>query len=521
MNHRLYSLLALLGCIAMTSQAQDDSKVNYSDRQFLGNVAYGSASPVSLKYMPITDLADIHVGYRHAGGDFHLIDQSGSLDSWTASFTGMKRVGKVSFGGGLVYENTTLDDRRWNNTLFVSPYNPYIIGDSLRSKFNTETFHLNGGAAYSPDDRLTIALEATYDVGSSATQKDPRPEIKGMRFNLSPGIEYRLGRHSIGASADIEWLSEEVSHTVLRTTTKQYVFLFQGLGVYETKDAVGYARKYDGSRYGVQIQYSLNNNADARLADFFQIGYYSEHEDAEDGGSSVKYKGGRYKGCGFSMFNRLMFRATERTIHNLTISAAMSDITGRWYTQRAGTDSNGNLIYEVVNESDNLEGSIMQAGIAYRFDRLGRFGIPLFQAEVTASLDNSETKNRIYAAKEKYSNAIVSASVTKRFKVSRGWLAASVGGAYRMSLDKKLNIDGMPDTYSQIMSKYTRPQFEAVTSGYWRAGGGVTYSLPMTFMGYDSIFEVALDGDYTSRTDKALTVGDDRSHVVARVGFVF
>ncbi|MDE5636269.1 MAG: hypothetical protein K2I52_08205, partial [Muribaculaceae bacterium] len=95
------------------------------------------------------------------------------------------------------------------------------------------------------------------------------------------------------------------------------------------------------------------------------------------------------------------------------------------------------------------------------------------------------------------------------------------GGAYRMSLDSKLNIDGMPDTYSQIMSKYTRPQFEAVTSGYWRAGGGVTYSLPMTFMGYGSILEVALDGDYMSRTDKAVAVGDNRSHIVARVGFVF
>lgn len=521
MNHRLYTLLVLFSTTAIASQAQDDSKVDYSDRQYLGNVTYGSTSPVSLRYMPVTDYADIHAGYRHTGGDFHLIDEPGSLNSWTASFTGMKRVDKVTFGGGLVYDNSTLDDRRWNNTLFVSPDNPYIIGDSLKSKFNTETFRLDGGAAYSPDDRLTLALRATYNVGSSATQKDPRPEIKGMRFNLTPGVEYRIGRHTIGASADIEWLSEQVSHTVLRTTTKQYVFLFQGLGVYETKDAVGYTRKYNGTRYGIQLQYSLNNTADARLADFLQIGYYNEHEDAEDGGSSVKYKGGRYKGYGFSILERLMLRASGRTIHNFTIHAAMSDIKGRWYTQRSGTDADGNLIYEIVNEADNLEGNSMQAGLAYRFDHINSAGLPSFQAEVKACIDNSETRNKIYAAKETYTNALMTASVTKRFQIKKGWLAARLNGGYRTSFDKKLNISGMPETYGKIMSVYTRPQFAALTAEYWHAGGGVTYSLPMMFMGYTSALELSLDGDYMSCTEKVASVGNDRFHVGARVGFVF
>ncbi len=82
MNHRLYILFSLIGTVSVMSWAQDDSKVDYLDRQYLGNVTYGSASPVSLKYMPVTDLADIHVGYRHAGGDFHLIDQPGSSDMW-------------------------------------------------------------------------------------------------------------------------------------------------------------------------------------------------------------------------------------------------------------------------------------------------------------------------------------------------------------------------------------------------------------------------------------------------------
>lgn len=521
MNIRLYTLITIFSLTAAASAAQDDGRVDYAARQYLGNVAYGSESPVSLRYMPIADLADIHVGFGHADGDFHLVDEPRSINTWIASFSGIKRVGKVTFGGGLVYENSTLFDRRWNNTLFVSPSNPYIIGDSVKSRYNNEIFRLDGSAAYSLSDRLTLALGAVYKVGSSATQKDPRPEIKGMRFRLTPGVEYRLGRHTIGASANVEWLSEEVSHTVLRTTTRQYVFLFQGLGVYELKDAIGYTRKYDGVRYGAQLQYSYDNSPDSRLSDFLQIGYYNEYEDAEDGGSNIKYKGGRYVGKGFSILERLMLRVSDRTIHNFTINGVMTDSEGRWYTQRSGTDADGNLIYEVINEACNLESHLMEAQVAYRFDRLGRSGLPVLQAEITAGVETSEKKNKIYAAKESYTNALVAASVTKRFPVRKGWIAATLDGGCRMSLDSKLNLKGMPDTYAKMMSVYTRPQFETLTSGLWHAGGGVTYSLPMAFMGYKTALEISVKCDYV-KSDRNAAYGDNsRFDIGARVGFVF
>ncbi len=512
----------MIASATLASQAQSDSKVAYQDRQYLGNISYGSDNPVSIYYMPISDIADIKVEYGHTGGKLHAIDDAGKINAWSASFTGMKKVGKVIFSGGLVYNNQSLGDRRWNNTLFVSGHNPFIIGDSIISKFNNETFALDGIAAYSPTDNLKIGIKATYDVGSSATQKDPRPEIKGMRFSLTPGAEYRIGRHTVGLSANVGWLSEEVTHTVVRTTTGQYVFLFQGLGVFESKDAVGYRRKYDGMRYGAHLQYSINKAEMSAISDFIDIGYYSEYENATDGSSVTKYKGGRYSGNGISLGNRLQFRHGLNAVHNVTVSAATHNSTGTWYTQKQSTDADGNLIYEVVNESDNLEGHDTRAGVAYRFDRTNASHLPTVSVNVSADIERTEIKNRIYGAKEDYTNAYISANATKRFAIRKSWLGATVRGGYRMSIDSSIKIDDMPSTYSIIMNKYTRPAFDAMTAGYWEGGLELSYSLPLSIMHYGSVLDIKLSADYRSQTDKTTTMKDaDRFYLGVSAGFIF
>lgn len=521
MSLRFHSISLLLAATVFTSSAQTDAKVAYQERQYLGNVSLGSDNPVSIYYMPITDIADIRVDYTHNSGDLHLIDEAGRANDWAVSFTGLKSVGKVVFQGGLTYNNRSLDDRRWNNTLFVSHYNPFIIGDSIRSKFNCETFALDGGAVYTPSRHLKLALRAYYNVGSSATQKDPRPDIKGMRFALNPGVEYSFGNHAAGLSGNVGWLSEESSTTVVRTTTKQYLFLFQGLGVYEAKDAMGYKRKYNGMRYSVNLQFTLNRDNSATVSDFIELGYHGEYENATDGSSATKYKGGRYSGSGFSLYNRLRIRQGDRIMHNITLSGLMHKTTGRWYTQKQSTDAQGNLIYEVINESDNLEGHDYSGNIGYRFDLLDGT-LPTLSASANGTIDRSETKNRLYGAREEYTNMTVSADVTKRFPIKGSWLSATLGGLYHSSLDSKLNIANMPPTYSLIMQRYTRPAFDDATASYWGINGNITYSLPLRLLKYDSTLNIAVNADYRSQTGSTPTLsGADRYYVGGSVGFVF
>lgn len=521
MNQRLSSLISVMLLASATAFAQTDLKVDYADRQFLGNVAAESSNPVAVHYMPISDLADLHLGYRYENGDFHLIDGANISSAWEASFSGMKRVGKVTFNGFLVYNNSSLRERRWNNTLFVSDRNPFIIADSLKSTFNPETFHLHGGAAYKPSKNLLLGLAATYMVGSSATQKDPRPEIKGMCFRLTPGVEYTFGHHAVGLSGEVEWLSEEVTHTVVKTTTKQYLLLFQGLGVFETKDAVGYRRKYNGTHWGVQAQYVFNNSADTRISNFLEGGFFSEFEDATDGKNAQRYKGGRYSANGFRAVERFSLRPSERTVHNFTLSGSIVSSKGKWYTQRTSTDENGNIIYETINASDNLEATAIEAQLGYRFDRLTSSGLPLFQGEANLGIENSETKNKVYGAKESYSNVLLNLSAIRRFPIKKGFLAAGLNAGCRMKLQSSIKLSGMPETYDRVMQLYTRPAFHAEIADLWQAGASLTYSLPVRILGYSSVMEVGVDGGYRGRINEDRYVGSDRLNIGGRFGFVF
>lgn len=519
---QLYLSLLLSVTAILSANAQTDNKTAYRERQYLGNVAYGSLNPVSESYMPITDIADIRVDYDHTDGDLHRIDDAGSTNSWLVSFSGMKKVGKVVFSGGLIYDNTVQNDRRWNNTLFVSRYNPYIIGDSILSKFNRETFKLDGTAVYTPTKRLRLGLRARYDVGSSATQKDPRPDIKGMRFSLNPGAEYSLGRNALGLSAHVGWLSEESSTTVVKTTTKQYVFLFQGLGVYETKDAVGYRRRYNGMDYGASLQFTFNTDSASRISDFIEAAYTGAYENAIDGTSATRYKGGRYMGSGLSLSNRLSLRSGERTIHNITLSGMVHNTTGRWYTQKVTTDQSGNLTYEVVNESEYYKGNTLNISAGYRFDLLDGT-LPVLSASLDAAYNHNETKNRLYGARQEYSRIDISAEVTRRFRIRDSRLGISLRGLYSSSPNHSINLSGMPTTYSIIIGKYTRPAYDYLITGYYGAGGSATYTLPLNMLEYDTLLNITVGADYRKASGETSQVyrDTDRLHVYGSIGFVF
>lgn len=515
------SLALLLATTALTAHAQSDAKVAYTDRQYLGNLAYGSSNPVAESHMPLTDIVDIRLDYRQQSGPLHLVDDAGRSTSWSPSFAGLKQVGRTVFAGGLAYDNSRLADRRWNNTLYLSPHNPYVIGDSVAGRFARETFALHGAAVLRATDRLRLGLRAFYDVGSSAKEKDPRPDIKGMRFTLNPGAEYTLGRHALGLSAHVGWLSEESSTTVVRTTTTQNLLLFQGLGIYEARQALGYKRKYNGMRYGANLQYTLCPDSTAALADHIDIGYTGEREDATDGATSTKYKGGRYSGTALTLSNRLSIRPSGRTVHNVTLTAGLRQTTGRWYTQRQTTDADNNLVYTVINENDDYEASRYQAAVAYRLDLLAGT-LPTFTVNVSAALDHSTSRHRVYGAALDVTRATLGADATRRFRLHAAWLAATLRASYSTVPSSRLDVTSLPATFAVVRDKYTVPAYDALRADHWGAGASLAYARPLRLLGGHTTVNAALHADYLGQTAALPTLnGAYRLTVGASLGLVF
>lgn len=465
----------------------------YKDQLYLGNIFYGSQNPVSVTYAPFENIGDIDIKYNYQNGELKPIDKAKKEQWWSGTIYGIKKLKRVAFEGGITYNNGLLKERRWNNTLFVSGYNPYIICDSVKSKFSTETFNLNGTASYIINEKFTAALRADYNVGSSATQNDPRPDIKGMRFNLNPGAQYKYKDFYFGLSANVGWLSESATHTVVRTEIPHYVFLFQGLGMYEAKTAVGYMRKYNGFNYGANIQFAYDKNG--TIANFLELGYYNEEEKAIDGTGAERYKGGRYNGNDITLSDRFEIRSGNIR-HNITLNGRMHNTDGTWYTQTQRTDENGNMFWDVVNEDVEYKGKEYMGNIDYRFDML-KANVPMLTVNVNVGVKQSDTKHNVYSASQKYTVATADAYVAKRFDIDKVQLMIFVDGTYNYNLSSDLYTGEFPQTIQYIVRRYTEPAYYALTTDWFRIGGGIQASVPVKIRNYRTMINVKAGYDYS------------------------
>ncbi|MDD2961082.1 MAG: hypothetical protein PHR45_03235 [Muribaculaceae bacterium] len=512
------TLALLLGSSAIIAQTMTDNARNYKDRMYLNNIFAESANPVTANYYDIPSVADFNIGYSNSNGELNLIDGATNENWWNVSIFGIKKFDRLSFVGGIEYNNGTLDERRWNNTLFVSQENPYIICDSIKSSNSTELFNLHGTAAYRLTDKFNVALRALYNVGSSATQKDPRSEIKGMRFRLNPGVDYRIGKKiTLGLSGDVEWMSESVSHSVVRTDVNQYVFLFQGLGNHESKAAIGYSRKYTGLNYGADIQLVYKDNT---ISDFLEVGYQANQEKAEDGSGSTKYNGGQFDSKNISLRNRFEVRKGA-LIHNVDLSASMVDVEGTWSTQRQVTDDNGNLYWNVVNKSVEYKATEYHANIDYRIDYFTHSN-PSITAILNIGLNNSSKRNTLYAASQKYTEAIAGLSVSKYINIKRGQLKISINGGYQKNLDNSLSTDEFPASLQLMMTRYTKPAFEAIIADKYNVGAGVNYNIPIKINRFSTLLAAGVSYQhYGYAGNSASMSGKAKDIVSANISMTF
>lgn len=466
-----------LPCFAQSTSEKLMEKVSYETMLYLNNMYYGSQNPVSISAVPFQALTDLEVTYSLSDGKLHNIDQAQKERQWLGGMYGIRKLKKVAFEGGMNYRNTHLADKKWNATLFVDPENPFMLGDSLTGDYTRETFRLHGGFSADLAPKWKAALRGIYDVGSSADETDPRPDTKGMKFLLNPGISYQPGQWQIGLSAGLGWLSESIEYTVVKTYETYQVFLFQGLGTNEMKQAIGYRRKYKGNLYKGALQLGWDNRKN--LANFLEAGYEKSTEEATDGILSDKYKGGKYEVTRYRLLERFQIRK-EHIRHNITLQALLSHADGTWYIQKQKTDTDGNIIWEVKNASVCHKEDQTKAQLAYRMDIL-KNDIPHWQWEIQGSYLDTETKHYPQLYSLKYSQLNLSAHLSGQFAIRKSFLNISLGGGYQYTLSSSQHFEGLA-----LAETYSLPFFAYLTADCLLANAEVALKIPLTVRDFHS-----------------------------------
>ena len=161
---RRFLILVLLSTIGHGLYAQESDKLRFIDRlndkeiNFLDNVFTGTANPAVLSFNTVQTLTRATVNVHFKRGDFHPIDGSPRYNDFSADIFGLKRIGKLSLSGNVSYMNSKAFDHRWNNTALLTRRNPFVLGDSVASNVNQESFSMHAAASLKMSEKLFIAL---------------------------------------------------------------------------------------------------------------------------------------------------------------------------------------------------------------------------------------------------------------------------------------------------------------------------------------------------------------------------
>lgn len=508
MFHTKTSLLLATMLLPLTAAAQSGNfvqKADYRDVSKIYNITDGSNNPALLGRLVYKSLADVNIGYAHKSGSLHDVDDGKVINGLDVGFYGIQKVGKLSFEGLFVYDNSRLCNRNWNSTLYVSPENPYKIGDTYEGNFTNETFHLNGGFAYDISPVWSAGLRADFKAGSSADQTDPRPDIDGIRFNINPGATYKFNDFTFGLSGQYERLSESSEYTVVRTTINYPVSLMQGLMEPVSRQAIGHDRKYTGNLFGGNLQFGWNTDA---FENFLDLGITHNQEKAEDGSTSSKYRGGKYVSNKYSVSDRFKIYR-DKMVYQAFASADYSKIDGTTYDQQQTSDANGNERWDLLGSSITYKNKIVNAELGCSADVMTEDSTPKISGQVKVGMHSEQEKEFPDEYQQKYTIGYLDLDAKYHFNVRKVFLTANAGARFNTRMSNSQDLQG-----TIYDNSYLVPKYEYASAKFFRVRARMEAQMPLTINTLRTWVGVYAAYSYTKYNGDYALLKDSKRHTV-------
>lgn len=480
----LVMLLALTTEMSTAATIEGDTtrrdRLNYKTLNFLSNPWSGTNNPVSLSFNQVQTLAQATLLAHYERGGYHPVDGGAMQNDYSLDISGLKRIGNFSLSGNIKYSNIKDYSRRWNSTLYLTPLNPFVFGDSIRSDMTTEQFDLHAAAAYRFSDRVQAGLRLRYLTGSLSDQTDPRPKNNAMHFIITPGFFYRLSdSHALGASLNFDIYRSSLTHVVINNYINNIYFLMRGMGDsqnFTTNDALNYPRDYKGFRFGGSLQWQWDLS-DA-IGNMLELSGATNSEKATDGGSAYTYKGGDYKATTLGLYDRLSIGGSGRLRHNVSLRGSYNGDEGYWYYQRRMTDHDhsNRVYYEVLSKNKMHKSTRLAASAVYRLDALDTEALPSWTVQGGVGLNYSDEKHfEESTSEQKYTLIDLAAEGTKYWRLRRLRLTTTAGGGYRFSVGDPT----FASVRGKLLSQYTAPAFEYATANTASVNARAALDIPL------------------------------------------
>ncbi|MDO4715633.1 MAG: hypothetical protein Q4A44_05085 [Bacteroidales bacterium] len=463
MNKYVLLLSVTFACLSTQAQRWQETFENAPR-----NLYYHSHNPTRIGHNLIRQHTVAQLAYQQQRGDFHS-PSLGEQSQFSAYIGGLHHIGKFDLQGYMGYQNMTERAQRWNSTLWINPYNPFVLADSVAGDARTEAFELHTTATYTINTHWRLGAEAGLRTGNRSDQNDPRPRAVTAIIPIILGVEHVANKYlTLGIAGEVRLLNSVVEYYNVHGENNHTYFLMKGMGDYVRRssgDEPGYKRDYTGHSYAASLQVGYKPRCWQNMA---EVRVWTASEEATDGGTTYRFRGGDYREIGLSVQERMQWHARAETQHTLEFEANYTTANGIWYDQRREVDiaRGGATIYHILNKSTLQRQKRLMASLSYRRD--------VYRNNQRAYFVGSE----VGIKQIRYEQLLGTSSPTqhiqhlhlglrggKAFKYRGIILWGELGGSYYRPL-KRVYAHG--STYSNnhdIGSTYTLPHYAHAASG--------------------------------------------------------
>lgn len=493
-------------------------RLHHAEMNYLNNIYLDTDNPIQLSFNTVTSFLAADVSGEWQNGDFRAMDQSPRYGGLNVHIWGLQDFGRLKVSGDIEYINSSDKDHRWNNTMMVSPLNPFFVADSLPSDVTTDRFAMHAAASYHFSDRWTGALQLKYTTGSLADQSDPRPKTNAMRFNMKPGVLFQLNEKlSVGADASVELFRSDINFAIENPLNPYTYFVMKGMGdhlILNNSETGNRPRDYRGTTIGAAVQAVYQGSA---LSNTLQLAFTTNSENSIDGGQKFEYRTGDYRKSGLSLYDRVRYMRNDDAQHNLTLSASYLTDKGYWYDQQRKSDTeHGNRIYyEILNKSQIHSNSMLTARMAYSYDR---FQQDRPRSKTGGSIQATHLSAEHYEAdtnKQHYTVLTCQANRQQFWNLGKARVEGLLDVGYTLPLGTHYE-----DVRGKMADFYERPAFEYATASHLDIRVRGAYHHPVSINGqyaWFGLFAQVGTAVYTGQNETS-PVFDGTSRTVVSTG---
>ena len=477
----LFALLPLCSSALRAQTVMADTETwNESHVNAPANIQYGGSNPVSIAYNEVKKYGVARVNYNYASGDFHRPDCPGKDRQLGVYIGGLQNVKKFDLAGSFSYNNAQRGDMRWNSTLGLNPYNPFILADSVMADRTVETFDLHANGVYSISERWKAGLQIAFTSSRLSDQTDPRPETSMSRFPITVGAEYTLSeRMRLGLALNGSFYRSDIDYTLINPLNYYQYFLMKGNGDYyrrSSADVSGYEREYKGTTYGGALQ--MTNLISDQSTNYLEVGYSLGNEDAVDQGN-MPFRGGDYSYGKMTLSDRFQWQC-NRTRHNVILSMQYATGEGTWYDQKRKVDTeHGNRqYYDILSKYKVYSHTNIGAQLGYSLATHNTQGQRDLLVDATVGMRNDENKHiDVQPTMQKGTLLDVQAAVGKFFPIGKAGLDAILRGGYQMPLSTSF-ADASTLLGENLSASYTAPMFQYTYAQAFHVGAQLDAHMP-------------------------------------------